>query len=117
VTGKRIEIVAGPNRVRIEVDGETIADAPRPTLLYESGLPVRYYLPREHVRMDLLTPSEHVSHCPYKGRAEWWSVRVGDRVHEDLAWSYPAPIPASEGIAGLIAFYDDRVDVHVDGSG
>jgi uncharacterized protein (DUF427 family) len=65
--------------------------------------------------MDLLVPSDTVTHCPYKGQAEHWSVRTGDRLHEDLAWSYPAPLPESEKIAGLVTFYDEKVDVYVDG--
>ena len=84
----RVDIMASSRHVRVEVDGVTVADSTSPRLLFETGLPVRYYLPKPHVRMDLLMPSDTVSHCPYKGEAEWWSVRAGDRVHEDLAWSY-----------------------------
>ena len=60
-------------------------------------------------------PPRPVSHCPYKGQAEYWSVRAPDGVHEDLAWSYRAPLPESQKIAGLIAFYNEKVDIHVDG--
>ena len=66
--------------------------------------------------MDLLTPSESVSHCPYKGKAEYWSARVGDDVRGDVAWSYPTPLPESQKIAGLISFYPEKVDVYVDGA-
>ena len=111
----RVDILAGSRHVRIEVDGVTVADSTSPRLLFETGLPVRYYLPKPHVRMDLLEPRDTVSHCPYKGRAEWWSVRAGDSLHDDLAWSYPAPLPESQKIAGLISFYDEKVDVYVDG--
>jgi uncharacterized protein (DUF427 family) len=86
-----------------------------PRLLFETGLPVRYYLPKTHVRMDLLTATETASHCPYKGEAEWWSVEAGGSLHADLAWSYRTPLPESQKIAGLIAFYDEKVDVYVDG--
>ena len=65
--------------------------------------------------MDLLTPTESVSHCPYKGTAEYWSLRVGDDVLPDVAWSYPTPLPESQKIAGLISFYTEKVDVYVDG--
>jgi uncharacterized protein (DUF427 family) len=65
--------------------------------------------------MDLLTPTATASHCPYKGRAEYWSLRVGDEIHADLAWSYPAPLPESQKIAGLISFYTEKVDLYVDG--
>jgi uncharacterized protein (DUF427 family) len=84
-------------------------------LLFETGLPVRYYLPKTHVRMDLLTPTDSVTHCPYKGDAQYWSVRVGDSVHVDLAWAYRTPLPESQKIAGLIAFYNEKADIYVDG--
>ena len=111
----RIRIEPGAKRVRAylagdvvadtasPVDGMTIAESASPRLLFETGLPVRYYLPKTHVRMDLLTPTAIVSQCPYKGQAEWWSVRVGDRMQVDLAWSYRTPLPESQMIAGLIA--------------
>jgi uncharacterized protein (DUF427 family) len=67
------------------------------------------------VRMDLLTHTDSESHCPYKGTAEWWSVDTGHGVHEDLAWSYPTPLPESQKIAGLVAFYNEKVDIYVDG--
>jgi uncharacterized protein (DUF427 family) len=93
----------------------TVAESMSPRLLFETGLPVRYYLPKTHVRMDLLERSETVTHCPYKGQAETWSVRAGEGLHEDLAWSYPAPLPESQKIAGLIGFYNEKVDIWVDG--
>ena len=111
----RIDILPSSRHVRVEVDGVTVAESTSPRLLFETGLPVRYYLPKPHVRMDLLTSTDTVSHCPYKGQAEWWSVRAGDGVHRDVAWSYPAPLPESQTIAGLISFYDEKVDVSVDG--
>jgi uncharacterized protein (DUF427 family) len=111
----RIDILPSSRHVRIELDGVPIAESSHPRLLFETGLPTRYYLPKTHVRMDLLTHTDTVTHCPYKGSAEYWSVRAGDAVHEDLAWSYPTPLPESERIAGLVAFYNDKVDVYVDG--
>ena len=111
----RVDILPSSRHVRVEVDGVTIAETDKPTLLFETGLPTRYYLPMTHVRMDLLTPSESVSHCPYKGTADYWSLRVGDDVRRDVAWSYPTPLPESQKIAGLISFYPEKVDVYVDG--
>ena len=111
----RVDILPSSRHVRIEVDGVTVAETSKPTLLFETGLPTRYYLPKTHVRMDLLTPTDTESHCPYKGQAEWWSVRAGDTLHTDLAWSYRTTLPESQKIAGLIAFYDEKVDVYVDG--
>jgi uncharacterized protein (DUF427 family) len=112
----RVDILSSSRHVRVEVCGTTIAESMSPRMLFETGLPVRYYLPKTHVRMDLLTPTEFVSHCPYKGQAEYWSVRVGDGVHDDLAWSYRAPFAESQKIAGLIAFYNEKVHIYVDGA-
>jgi uncharacterized protein (DUF427 family) len=111
----RVDILPSSRHVRVEVDGVTVAESASPRLLFETGLPVRYYLPKTHVRMDMLTPTDSVSHCPYKGRAEWWSVRVDDSHHEDLAWSYRTPLPESQKIAGLVAFYNEKADIYVDG--
>ena len=111
----RVDILRSSRHVRVEVDGVTVAESASPTLLFETSLPVRHYLPKTHVRMDLLEHTDTASHCPYKGQAEWWSVRAGDTLHEDLAWSYPTPLPESTKVAGLIAFYDEKVDVYVDG--
>jgi uncharacterized protein (DUF427 family) len=112
----RVDILASSRHVRVDVAGVTIADSGSSRLLFETGLPPRYYLPTPHVRLDLLIPTDTVTHCPYKGRAEHWSVRTPDgEVHPDLAWSYRAPLPESQKIAGLIAFYDEKVDIHVDG--
>jgi uncharacterized protein (DUF427 family) len=111
----RVDILASSRHVRVEVDGVTIAESASPRLLFETGLPVRYYLPKTHVRMDLLTHTDTESHCPYKGQAEWWSLLAGETAHPDLAWSYRTPLPESQKIAGLIAFYNERVDIYVDG--
>lgn len=91
-----------------------IAESAHPHILFETGLPVRYYLPRVDVRQELLEPSDTVTHCPYKGQAQYWSVRLGETIHHDIIWSYPTPLPESMRIAGLMSFYDDRVNLHVD---
>jgi len=111
----RVDILASSRKVRVEIEGTVVAESASPRLLFETGLPVRYYLPKPHVRLDLLEPSETVTHCPYKGQAQTWSVRIGEHLYEDLAWSYPTPLPESERIAGLIAFYNHKVDLLVDG--
>ena len=110
----RIDILPSSRHVRIEVDGVTLAETSHPTLLFETGLPVRYYLPKTHVRMELLAPREGVTHCPYKGEAEYWSLRT-DESNVALAWSYRTPLPESQKIAGLVAFYTEKVDLYVDG--
>ena len=111
----RVDILPSSRHVRVEVDGVAVAESTSPRLLFETGLPARYYLPKTHVRLDLLIPTDTVSHCPYKGQAEWWSVRVGEHVYDDLAWSYPTPLPESQKIAGLIAFYNEKLDIYLDG--
>jgi uncharacterized protein (DUF427 family) len=112
----RVDILPSSRHVWVEVGGVEIAETTKPTLVFETGLPVRYYVPRTQVRMDLLTPTETVSHCPYKGDAEYWSVRIGDELHADVAWSYRTPLPESQKIAGLIGFYAERVDLYVEGA-
>jgi uncharacterized protein (DUF427 family) len=92
-----------------------VAESSRPTLLFETGLPARYYLPKPDVRMDMLTPTDTVTQCPYKGTARFWSVRIGDTTLNDIAWSYPTPLPESIKVAGLVAFYNEKVDIWVDG--
>lgn len=111
----RVDILPSSRHVRIELDGVTLAETTSPTLLFETGLPVRYYLPKTHARLDLLEPTATRTHCPYKGEAEYWSVRIGDKVHQDLVWSYRLPLPESRRVAGLLAFYNEKLDIYVDG--
>jgi uncharacterized protein (DUF427 family) len=111
----RVDILASSRRVRVEVDGVTVADSDRPHILFETGLPPRYYLPLTDVRMDLLRPSDTQTHCPYKGTAAYWSLDTGTAVHDDVVWIYRTPLPESQKIAGLACFYNERVDVSVDG--
>lgn len=111
----RVDILPSSRRVRVDVNGVTVAESTCPRLLYETGLPIRYYLPKTHVRLDLMIRTGTVSHCPYKGTAEYWSVAVKEAIHDDLAWSYRTPLPESQKIAGLIAFYNEKVDISVDG--
>jgi uncharacterized protein (DUF427 family) len=111
----RVDVLASSRHVRVDVDGVTVAESAAPRLLFETGLPVRYYLPKTHVRMGLLEHTETLTHCPYKGEAEYWAIRAGGQVHPDLAWSYRAPLPESQKVAGLIAFYNEKVDIYVDG--
>jgi uncharacterized protein (DUF427 family) len=111
----RVDVLPSSRHVRIEIDGVTVGESASPRLLYETGLPVRYYLPKTHVRLDLLERTGTSTHRPYKGQASYWSANVGGTVHPDIAWSYPTPLPESEGIAGFMAFYDEKVDVYVDG--
>ena len=100
----RVDVLNSSRHVRIEIEGVTVADTTRPRLLFETGLPMRCYIPRADVSMDLLEPSDSHTQCPYKGIASYYSVRIDDRVHEDLVWTYPFPIPECPKIEGLLAF-------------
>jgi uncharacterized protein (DUF427 family) len=100
----------------VEVDGVTVADSRQPRLLFETGLPTRYYVPKTDVRMDLLTSTDHSTHCPYKGTAEYFSVTVGDATHENLVWWYRHPTIESARIAGYVCFFNEHVDTYVDGA-
>ena len=111
----RVDILASSRHVRVAVDGVTVAESARPVILYETGLPPRYYLPLSDVRTDTLTPTQTQTHCPYKGTATYWSVDIGSGEHQDLVWTYRAPLPESQKVAGLACFYDEKVDVYVDG--
>lgn len=112
---KRVDILASSRHVRVEVDGVTVADSHSPRMLFETSLPTRYYLPKTDVRLDLMEPSDTITRCPYKGEAEYYSVRAGDTVHNDLAWYYRMPLPESQKVQGLVCFYNEKADIFVDG--
>lgn len=111
----RIDCLRSSRHVRVEIDGVVVAESDQPTFLFETGLIRRTYLPLTHVRSELLVSSATRTACPYKGTAQYWSVRIGDSLHEDIAWYYPTPTLESAAIAGLVCFYDERVDVWIDG--
>lgn len=111
----RVDAIPSDRHVRVEVDGEVVAESTRPVAVFETSLPTRWYLPPEDVRQDLLTPSGTVTHCPYKGQARYWSVRAGGSDHQDLVWSYPDPIDEQPRLAGLLSFYNEHVDLVIDG--
>jgi uncharacterized protein (DUF427 family) len=112
---KRVEAVASSRRVKVELDGVELASTDRPVLLFETDLPTRYYLPRADVHLEVLTPNETYSLCPYKGETrEYWSA-VGPPAVPNVAWSYWAPLPVVQKVAGLVAFYNELVDLTIDG--
>jgi uncharacterized protein (DUF427 family) len=111
----RVDILASSRHIRVEIDGVTVADSRQPRILFETGLPPRYYLPPTDVRMDLLRPSQAESHCPYKGAASYWSVDTGQAEHRDILWMYRIPLAESQKIAGLACFYNEKVDLYLDG--
>jgi uncharacterized protein (DUF427 family) len=111
----QITITPTRHHVAVTLGGEKLAESDRAVLLDETGLPTRYYIPRQDVRTELLRPTSRHTTCPFKGQASYWSAEVGGEVHEDLVWSYETPIPQAEGIAGLMCFYAERVELAVDG--
>ena len=111
----RVDELRSSRRVEVFVAGERVASTIRPVLVFETNLPTRFYLPAEDVWTELFAPSDLVTSCPYKGTARYWSVRVGETLETDLVWSYPDPIPQSPKIKGLLCFFNERVDLVVDG--
>lgn len=115
----RVDVLPSTRHVVVEIDGITVADTRRASILYETGLPARYYLPPEDVRTELLVPTSTSTACPYKGVARYWSVVTGQdgdqRTHRDIAWGYDDPLPESALVQGLICFYNEKVDLTVDG--
>ncbi len=111
----RVDTLPSSRHIKVVVDGVTVAETTRPFLLFETGLPTRYYIPPEDVRQELLEPTNTQTSCPYKGIASYWSVKAGDQVHKDIVWSYPEPIVEIPKIKGLLSFYNEKVAIYVDG--
>jgi uncharacterized protein (DUF427 family) len=112
----RVDALRSTSSVRVELEGVVLAEASSAVLVFETGLPTRYYLDRTTVDLSHLEPSATETACPYKGRTTaYWSVRIGDTLHEDLAWCYDFPTRQLLPIAGLVAFYNEKVDLVVDG--
>jgi uncharacterized protein (DUF427 family) len=105
-----ITIAPTPQRVRIRLGGEVVAETSRALTLQEASYPPVQYIPREDARMDLLSRTPRSTHCPYKGDASYYSIAAGGRQAENAVWSYESPYPAMAQIAGYLAFYPDRVD-------
>jgi uncharacterized protein (DUF427 family) len=112
-TGHQITITPADAHIEVFAGGQQLAASDRAVLLAETGMPPRYYFPREDVRTDLLRPTDRETTCPFKGQASYWSAQVGDHPLEDLVWSYQTPIPDAAGIAGLMCFYNERVELKV----
>jgi uncharacterized protein (DUF427 family) len=113
---KRIDVVNSSRAVEVVVGGVVIAETRRARFLFETRLPTRYYIPPEDVRADLLVPSDKTTQCPYKGKARYYSVKIGDRVFPDIVWYYPEPIEECPKIKGYLAFFNEHVDeIRIDG--
>ncbi|MFG2545185.1 DUF427 domain-containing protein [Streptomyces sp. NPDC048594] len=112
----RVDALRSSSSVRVELNGELLADAPHCVTLFETGLPTRYYLDRAYVDWARLLPSDTVTRCPYKGTTSgYWSLRSDPGAHPDLLWAYDFPTAQVQRIAGLVAFYGEQVDLRVDG--
>ncbi len=106
----RVDVLQSDRHVQVIVGGETVAETHRPRLLFETGLPTRYYIPADDVRMDLLQPTDTTTRCPYKGSASYWSVDAGGKVAKDLVWGYKDPVPECPKIKGWLCFFNEKVD-------
>jgi uncharacterized protein (DUF427 family) len=111
----RIDVLESSRHVKVTVGGEIVAETNRPTILFETGLPPRYYMPLEDVGEKVIVASETTTQCPYKGTASYYSVEAGGERVEDLIWYYPDPIPEAAKIEGLLCFFNEKVDLEVDG--
>lgn len=109
----RIDILHSSRQVKVELDGELLAETTRPRLLFETSLPMRVYIPREDIRTEL-RPSAKQTYCAYKGQASYWSFDVAGNEHEDVVWSYEQPLREAAEITGLFAFFNEKVDIVVD---
>jgi uncharacterized protein (DUF427 family) len=112
---KTVDTRRSSRRVVVEIEGITIADSTRSTMLFETYLPTRYYLLREDIRMELLHPTETSTACAYKGIASYWSATVDTTVVDDVAWSLANPHNYATAVQDMLAFFNERVDITVDG--
>jgi uncharacterized protein (DUF427 family) len=111
--GHTITIIPAGCHVEVSVGGQKLAESDRAMRLDETGLPARYYIPRQDVRTEVLRPVRRKTTCPFKGQASYWSAQVGGELYKDLVWSYQTPIPAAQQIAGLMCFYNERVELTI----
>lgn len=109
----RIDILHSSRQVKVELDGELLAETTRPRLLFETSLPMRVYIPREDIRTELRSSAKQ-TYCAYKGQASYWSFDVAGNEHEDGVWSYEQPLREAAEITGLFAFFNEKVDIVVD---
>ena len=112
----RIDVLSSTRHVRVVLGGVTVAESRRPVLLFETGFPSRYYLPKADVHFEMLRPSDTISHCAYKGEARYYSVEAGGKTFQDMVWYYRFPTTEASKIANHLAFYSENADaVFVDG--
>jgi len=112
----RVDALRSSRIVRVELNGVVLAESDAPVMVFETGLPTRYYLDRTAVNFEHLEPTDTETSCPYKGTTSgYWSARIGEQLEQDIAWAYDFPTRELLPIAGLIAFYNERVDIAIDG--
>jgi uncharacterized protein (DUF427 family) len=111
----RVDVLESSRQVKVSVNGEVVAETDRPAILFETGLPPRYYIPPEDMREDVLVPSDKHTQCPYKGIASYHSVEAGGETVKNLVWHYPDPIAAAAKIRDNLSFFNEKVDLEVDG--
>ncbi len=115
--GHLVTAVPGTQHVRVTIDGQVVAESQHPVLVYETGIPVRYYLPPRDVDLTLFEPTDTHTTCPFKGIASYWTYRGedGGQARPDVVWAYEDPIPAVAAIKGYLSFYDTVADISVEG--
>jgi len=113
--GHTVTITPTDSHVEVRLGSEVLAQSDRALRLDETGLPARYYVPKDDARMDLLRPTTFRTTCPFKGVASYWSTTVDGETHEGIVWAYETPTEAAADIAGHLSFYPDRTEVTVDG--
>jgi uncharacterized protein (DUF427 family) len=112
----RVDAVRSTRQIRVELDGIVLAESPSPVMVFETGLPTRYYLNRTEVDFSLLEHTDTVTSCPYKGStSDYWSIRTPVAAYPDMAWSYSFPTAGMQAIAGLVSFYNEKIDIILDG--
>lgn len=106
----RVSFEPSDSRIRVEFNGKTIADSQNVMIFRETGLPATYYFPRDEVQLDVLTPTDYHTHCPFKGNANYWTINVAGKLAENSAWSYEDPYDEAKAISNYIAFVWDAMD-------
>ncbi len=114
-SGHIVTITPSDAHVEVRLEGELLAATDHALRLDETGLPARYYLPQDDVRMELLCSTSFHTTCPFKGEASYWSAEIGGRTHDGIVWTYEAPTSTASEIAGFLSFYPDRTEIMVDG--
>lgn len=111
----RVDVRHSDRHVQVEIDGVTVADSTHAVFLFETGIRPRYYIPQEDIRMDLLTPTDTETICPYKGFSSYWSADINGNIYNDIVWGYADPHPESAPIRDMLSFYNEKVQVYIDG--